>query len=90
VNQRRLIVAEGDLASVRNTVSPNTLRANISETGLVLLVNEQKGEKEEIRDARESSWCCSFPWGFGCRGTLDASLLIWSYISRATYLCVKG
>ncbi len=47
----------------------NALRANISETGLVLLINEQKGEKEEIRDEREFSWCCSFPWGFGCRGT---------------------
>src|SRR2546430_17386928 len=46
-----------------------TLRANISETGLVLLINEQKGEKEEIRDEREFSWCCSFPWGVGCRGT---------------------
>ena len=44
------------------------LRANISETGLVLLINEQ-GEKEEDRDEREFSWCCSFPWGFGCRGT---------------------
>src|ERR1700751_3782482 len=47
----------------------NSLRCNISETGLVLLINEQKGEKEEIRDEREFSWCCSFPWGFGCRGT---------------------
>src|SRR5437588_12254572 len=47
----------------------DSLRANISETGLVLLINEQKGEKEEIRDEREFSWCCSFPWGFGCRGT---------------------
>src|SRR6202008_4509587 len=46
-----------------------TLRANISETSLVPLINEQKGEKEEIRDEREFSWCCSFPWGFGCRGT---------------------
>src|ERR1700731_250455 len=46
-----------------------TLRANISETGLVLLINEQEGEKEEIRDERKFSWCCSFPWGFGCRGT---------------------
>jgi hypothetical protein len=45
------------------------LRANISETGLVLLINEQKGEKAEIRDEREFSRCCSFPWGFGCRGT---------------------
>src|SRR5437879_2853835 len=45
------------------------LRANISETGLVLLINEQKGEKAELRDEREFSWCCSFPWGFGCRGT---------------------
>src|SRR5438445_12747607 len=47
----------------------SALRANISETGLVLLINEQKGEKEEIRDEWELSWCCSFPWGFGCRGT---------------------
>src|ERR1700752_3218754 len=47
----------------------SSLRANISETGLVLLINEQKGEKEETRDEREFSWCCSFPWGFGCRGT---------------------
>src|SRR5437016_14462423 len=46
-----------------------TLRSKISETGLVLLINEQKGEKAEIRDEREFSWCCSFPWGFGCRGT---------------------
>src|SRR5713226_8799181 len=45
------------------------LRANISETGLVLLINEQLGEKEEIRDEWEFSWCCSFPWGFGWRGT---------------------
>src|SRR2546421_6922645 len=45
------------------------LRANISETSLVPLINEQKGEKEEIRDEREFSWCCSFLWGFGCRGT---------------------
>src|SRR5437660_7337721 len=47
----------------------HALRANISETGLVPLINEQNGEKEEIRDEREFSWCCSFPWGFGCRGT---------------------
>src|SRR6516162_9707097 len=52
-----------------NHVVGETLRANISETVLVLLINEQKGEKEEIRDEREFSWCCSFPWGFGCRGT---------------------
>src|SRR6266851_2303010 len=50
-------------------IRKKTLRANISETGLVLLINEQLGEKEEIRDEWEFSWCCSFPWGFGCRGT---------------------
>src|SRR5713101_1202566 len=44
-----------------------TLRANISETVLVLLINEQ-GEKEKGRDEREFSWCSS-PWGFGWRGT---------------------
>ncbi len=62
----------------------NTLRANISETGLVLLINEQKGEKEEIRDDREFSWCCSFPWGFGCRGT-ERRLASW----RAAAECVR-
>src|SRR5258705_5098774 len=70
-----------NLASARNSTVFNSrsdktpracsldipLRAKISETGLVLLINEQKGEKEEIRDEREFSWCCSFPWGFGCR-----------------------
>ena len=45
------------------------LRVNIPETSLVPLINEQKGEKEEIRDEREFSWCCPFPWGFGCRCT---------------------
>jgi len=39
---------------------PAPLRANISETVLVLLINEQ-GEKEKGRDEREFSWCCSFP-----------------------------
>ncbi len=38
--------------------------ANIRETVLVLLINEQ-GEKEKGRDEREFSWCGSFPWGFG-------------------------
>src|SRR5216684_4921549 len=47
---------------------PRTLRANISETVLVLLINEQ-GEKAENRNELQFSWCCSFPWGFGCRGT---------------------
>ena len=41
-------------------LSRASLRANNSETGLVLLINEQKGEKEEIRDEREFSGCCSF------------------------------
>src|ERR1019366_1822017 len=44
------------------------LRANIPETSLVPLINEQ-GEKEKGRNEREFSWCCSFLWGFGCRGT---------------------
>jgi energy-coupling factor transporter ATP-binding protein EcfA2 len=44
------------------------LRANIPETSLVPLINEQ-GEKEKGRNEREFSWCCSFSWGFGCRGT---------------------
>ena len=38
--------------------SGNSLRANIPETVLVLLINEQ-GEKEKGRDEREFSWCCS-------------------------------
>jgi hypothetical protein len=36
-----------------------SLRANISETVLVLLINEQ-GEKEKGRDEREFSWCSFF------------------------------
>ena len=54
----------------RNTVEGLgiTLRANISETVLVLLINEQ-GEKEKGRDEREFSWCCCFLRGFGWRGT---------------------
>ena len=43
------------------------LRANISETVLVLLINEQ-GEKEKGRDEREFSWGSAFR-GIGCRGT---------------------
>ena len=43
------------------------LRANISETPVVLLINGQ-GEKEKGRDEREFSWC-SFLRGFDWRGT---------------------
>src|SRR5260370_32482792 len=52
---------------IQLTTTPS-LRANISETVLVLLINEQ-GEKEKGRDEREFSRCCSFPRGFGWRGT---------------------
>ena len=45
----------------------SALRANISETAVVLLINEQ-GEKEKGRDEREFFWC-SFSRGFGWRGT---------------------
>lgn len=41
------------------------LCANIREAVLVVLINE-RGENEKCRDEREFSWCCSFPWGFGC------------------------
>src|SRR5260370_1770585 len=51
----------------RNGVVGSSLRANISETTVVLSINEQ-GEKEKGRDEREFSWC-SFLCGFGCRGT---------------------
>ena len=55
------------LCTLCNTkITRITLRANISETVLVLLINEQ-GEKEKGRD--EFSWCCCFPRGFGLRGT---------------------
>ena len=47
---------------------PNSLCANIPETPVVLLINEQ-GEKEKGSDDRKFSWCCSFFWGFGWRGT---------------------
>src|ERR1700674_2199995 len=46
-----------------------TLRADIFETNLVPLINEQWGEEGEGRDEREFSQCCSFSWRFGCRGT---------------------
>jgi len=52
---------------VDDNVGGRTLGANISETALVLLINEQ-GEKEKSRDDRDFSWT-SFPWGFGWRGT---------------------
>jgi hypothetical protein len=44
-----------NFSRTKSPVESVALRANISETGLVLLINEQKGEKEEIRDERESS-----------------------------------
>jgi hypothetical protein len=44
-----------------------TLRANIRETPVVPLINEQ-GEKEKGRDEWHFSWC-SFLGGFGWRGT---------------------
>ena len=53
---------EKDLSSF-----PRALRANISETILVLLINEQ-GEKEKGRDEREFSGYCFF-WRLGCHGT---------------------
>jgi hypothetical protein len=43
------------------------LRANIHETPVVFLINEQ-GEKEKGRDEWHFSWC-SFFGGFGWRGT---------------------
>ncbi len=48
----------------KQCASHKALCANIRETVLVLLINEQ-GEKEKGRDEREFSWCGSFPWGFG-------------------------
>src|SRR2546422_552521 len=53
--------------SSRVPAAYRTLRANICETPVVLLINEQ-GEKEKGRDEREFSWVF-FPWGFGGRGT---------------------
>src|ERR1700686_2487929 len=44
-----------------------TLRANIRETPVVPLINEQ-GEKEKGRHEWHFSWC-SFLGGFGWRGT---------------------
>src|SRR5450756_2576519 len=52
-------------SAARSRVFP--LRANISETVLVLLINEQ-GEKEKGRDEREFSWFCFF-CKLGCNGT---------------------
>jgi hypothetical protein len=52
----------GDTAFVfagKSLFSSRTLRANIFETPVVLLINEQ-GEKEKGRDEREFSWCLVF------------------------------
>jgi hypothetical protein len=46
---------------VDDNVGGRTLRANISETALVLLINEQD-EKEKSRDDRDFSWT-PFHWG---------------------------
>jgi hypothetical protein len=43
-----------------------TLRANISETLPVVVINEQ-GEEEKNKDEQEFSWCCLR--GRGWRGT---------------------
>src|SRR5437899_4363287 len=40
----------------RSVCTWSSLRANICETPVVLLINEQ-GEKEKGRDEREFSWC---------------------------------
>src|SRR6516162_8708839 len=56
------------LANLEST-GAGSLRVNIPETSLVPLINEQKGEKEAGGDDQEFSWCCSFSWRFGCRGT---------------------
>ena len=65
---RGLVVSDRENIQGRHHLT-SPLRANISETSLVPLINEQ-GEKEKGRkDEREFSWCCSFSWGFGCRGT---------------------
>src|ERR1700741_4083602 len=87
-----VLLCRSNLESV-DGLAPVALRANISETGLVLLINEQKGEKEEIRDEREFSWCCSFPWRFGCRGT-ERRLASWRAaaalcLPRASYYRVR-
>src|SRR3984893_8045433 len=50
-----------------NTLSINTLCANILETPVVPLINEQD-EKEKGRDEWHFSWCSSLG-GFGWRGT---------------------
>src|SRR6266478_535914 len=55
------------LSRIGPGLRPLSLRANISETVLVLLINEQ-GEKEKGRDEREFSWFCFF-WKLGCHGT---------------------
>src|ERR1700693_1717586 len=44
-----------------------SLRANIPETSLVPLINEQ-GEKKKGRRGGKFFWCFFFPWGLGGRG----------------------
>ena len=55
------------MPSKSGETSMATLRANISETVLVLLINEQ-GEKEKGKDERKFSWFCFF-WELGCHAT---------------------
>jgi hypothetical protein len=47
--------------------APSALRANISETLSVPIINEQS-EEEKIRDEQEFCWCCVSE-GRGWRGT---------------------
>jgi hypothetical protein len=49
-----------------NDTTSDALRANISETLPVVVINEQ-GEEEKNKDEQEFSWCCLR--GRGWRGT---------------------
>jgi hypothetical protein len=52
--------------TIREVIRVRPLRANISETLPVVVINEQ-GEEEKNKDEQEFSWCCLR--GRGWRGT---------------------
>ena len=58
VKENLVVTLPGTVNKILPAVG-NALCANIPETVLVLLINEQ-GEKEKGRDEREFSWCCFF------------------------------
>jgi hypothetical protein len=66
IDGSRFSTLEEFFAEFSRVVLPGSLRANISETLPVVVINEQ-GEEEKNKDEKEFSWCCLK--GRGWRGT---------------------